>query len=259
MRQWSVLFKKEWIEMTRNFKILWIPLVFILLGIMQPVTSYYLPEIIKAAGELPEGAVFDIPVPTPQEVLVQTFGQYSQIGILVLVLAFMGIVAAEKNSGVSDIILVKPVSFANYITAKWVSIAIMTLGSFLLGILASWYYTGVLIGDVEFGELMKGSLVYGTWLVFLVTVTLLLSSLFKSNIFVAFMSLLVAIGLSALTSLLSKWMTWSPARLSTHAGSLLLTGSPDKQFALSMTVTLLLILVLLVSSIYLFAKKERAA
>ncbi len=245
--------------MTRNFKILWIPLVFILLGIMQPVTSYYLPEIIKAAGELPEGAVFDIPVPTPQEVLVQTFGQYSQIGILVLVLAFMGIVAAEKNSGVSDIILVKPVSFANYITAKWVSIAIMTLGSFLLGILASWYYTGVLIGNVEFGELMKGSLVYGTWLLFLVTVTLLLSSLFKSNIFVAFMSLLVAIGLSALTSLLSKWMTWSPARLSTHASSLLLTGSPDKQFALSLTVSLLLILVLLVSSIYLFAKKERAA
>jgi len=245
--------------MTRNFKILWIPLVFILLGIMQPVTSYYLPEIIKVAGELPEGAVFDIPVPTPQEVLVQTFGQYSQIGILVLVLAFMGIVAAEKNSGVSDIILVKPVSFANYITAKWVSIAIMTLGSFLLGILASWYYTGVLIGDVEFGELMKGSLVYGTWLVFLVTVTLLLSSLFKSNIFVAFMSLLVAIGLSALTSLLSKWMTWSPARLSTHASSLLLTGSPDKQFALSLTVSLLLILVLLLSSIYLFAKKERAA
>ncbi|WP_099361837.1 ABC transporter permease [Fredinandcohnia onubensis] len=259
MRQWSVLFKKEWIEMTRNFKILWIPLVFILLGIMQPVTSYYLPEIIKAAGELPEGAVFDIPVPTPQEVLVQTFGQYSQIGVLVLVLAFMGIVAAEKNSGVSDIILVKPVSFANYITAKWVSITIMTLGSFLLGILASWYYTGVLIGDLEFGELMKGSLVYGTWLVFLMTVTLLLSSLFKSNIFVAFMSLLVAIGLSALTSLLSKWMTWSPARLSTHASSLLLTGSPDKQFALSLTVSLLLILVLLVSSIYLFAKKERAA
>ncbi|WP_099354558.1 ABC transporter permease [Fredinandcohnia onubensis] len=259
MRQWSVLFKKEWIEMTRNFKILWIPLVFILLGIMQPVTSYYLPEIIKAAGELPEGAVFDIPVPTPEEVLVQTFGQYSQIGVLVLVLAFMGIVAAEKNSGVSDIILVKPVSFANYITAKWVSIAIMTLGSFLLGILASWYYTGVLIGDVGFGELMKGSLVYGTWLVFLITVTLLLSSLFKSNIFVAFMSLLVAIGLSALTSLLSKWMTWSPARLSTHASSLLLTGSPDKQFALSMTVSLLLILGLLVSSIYLFAKKERAA
>ncbi len=245
--------------MTRNFKILWIPLVFILLGIMQPVTSYYLPEIIKAAGELPEGAVFDIPVPSPQEVIVQTFGQYSQIGVLVLVLAFMGIVAAEKNSGVSDIILVKPVSFANYITAKWVSIILMTVGSFLLGILASWYYTGILIGDIGFGDLMKGSLVYGMWLVFLVTVTLLLSSLFKSNIFVAFMSLLVAIGLSALTSLLSKWMTWSPARLSTHASKLLLTGSPDKQFALSLMMSILFILILLVSSIYFFAKKERAA
>lgn len=259
MRQWTVLFKKEWVEMIRNFKIMWIPIVFILLGIMQPITSYYLPEIIKAAGELPEGAVFDIPVPTPQEVIVQTLGQYSQIGILILVLAFMGIVAAEKNSGVSDIILVKPVSFANYITAKWVSIAIMTLGSFFLGILASWYYTGILIGEIEFGELMKGSLVYGTWLLFLVTVTLLLSSLFKSNLLVALMSLLLAIGLSAITSLLSKWMMWSPARLSTHASSLLLTGSPDKQFTLSISVTILLILLLITSSIFLFAKKERVA
>ncbi|THE09712.1 ABC transporter permease [Bacillus timonensis] len=259
MRQWMVLFKKEWIEMTRNFKILWIPLVFILLGIMQPVTSYYLPEIIKAAGELPEGAVFEIPIPSPQEVIVQTLGQYSLIGILVLVLAFMGIVAAEKSSGVSDIILVKPVSFANYITAKWVSVVLMTIGSFLLGVLASWYYTGVLIGDIGFGELMKGALVYGTWLVFLVTVTLLLSSLFKSNLIVAFVSLLVAIGLSAITSLLSKWMSWSPARLSTHASKLLLTGSPDKHFALSLTISFLLVLVLLISSIYLFAKKERAA
>ncbi|MEH7224603.1 ABC transporter permease subunit [Bacillus sp. JJ1566] len=259
MRQWSILFKKEWIEMTRNFKILWIPLVFILLGIMQPVTSYYLPEIIKAAGELPEGSTFDIPVPSPQEVLVGTFGQYSQIGILVLVLAFMGIVAAEKISGVSDIILVKPVSFANYITSKWLSIVLMTIGSFLLGIIASWYYTGVLIGDIGFEELMKGSLVYGTWLVFLVTVTLLLSSLFKSNLLVALMSILVAIGLSAITSLLSKWMMWSPARLSTHASSLLLTGSPDKHFTLSLTVSILLILVLLVCATYFFAKKERAA
>ncbi len=245
--------------MTRNFKILWIPLVFILLGIMQPLTSYYLPEILKAAGELPEGAVFDIPVPSAQEVLVQTLGQYSQIGVLVLVLAFMGIVAAEKNSGVSDIILVKPVSFTNYLTSKWVSIVLMTLVSFFLGLLASWYYTGILIGDMAFGEVMKGFLVYGTWLVFLVTVTLLLSSLFTSGIFVAFASLLVAIGLSAITSLFSKWMMWSPARLSTHASQLLLTGSPDKQFVLSLSTTLLLILVLVASAIYLFARKERAA
>ncbi|MFT4416375.1 ABC transporter permease [Fredinandcohnia humi] len=259
MKQWMVLFKKEWLEMTRNYKILWIPLVFILLGIMQPVTSYYLPEIIEAAGNLPEGAVFEVPQPTPEEVLIQTLGQYSQIGVLILVLAFMGIVASEKNSGVSDIILVKPVSFVNYITAKWVSITVMTVGSFLIGILASWYYTGILIGDVAFGDFIQGALVYGTWLVFLITVTLLVSTILSSNGFVAFISLLVAIGLSAITSLLSKWMMWSPARLSTHAGQLLVTGSPDEHFALSMSITAVLIIALIGSAVVLFTKKERAA
>ncbi|MFS0865454.1 ABC transporter permease [Fredinandcohnia sp. 179-A 10B2 NHS] len=259
MSQWLVLFKKEWIEMTRNFKILWIPLVFILLGIMQPVTTHYLPEIIKAAGDLPEGAVFEMPDPTAQEVIVQTLGQYSQIGVLILVLAFMGIVASEKNSGVTDIILVKPVSFANYITAKWLSVVLMTLGSFLLGILASWYYTGILIGDIAFADVLQGSLVYALWLVFLVTVTLFLSTVISSSGFVAFMSLLVAIGLSALTPLLSKWMIWSPARLSSHAGNLFVTGSPDDHFALTMSITAVLIIALVGSAVVLFTKKERAA
>lgn len=259
MIQWLVLFKKEWLEMTRNYKILWIPLVFILLGIMQPVTSYYLPDIIKAAGDLPEGAVFEIPEPTAQEVIVQTLGQYSQIGVLILVLAFMGIVASEKNSGVTDIILVKPVSFVNYITAKWLSVVLMTLGSFLLGILASWYYTGILIGDIAFADVLRGSLVYVLWLIFIVTVTVFLSTLISSSGFVAFLSLLVAIGLSALTSLLSKWMVWSPARLSSHAGNLFVTGSPDENFTLTMSITVVLIIALVGSAVVLFTKKERAA
>ncbi|MCH1625165.1 ABC transporter permease [Fredinandcohnia quinoae] len=259
MSQWIVLFKKEWLEMIRNYKMLWMPLVFILLGIMQPVSSYYLPEILDKAGNLPEGAVFEIPLPTPSEVIVSTLGQYSQIGILVLALAFMGIVVAERNSGVSEIILVKPVSFFNYITAKWVSIAIITIGSFLLGMFASWYYTELLIGEVVFIDFLKGSLVYGLWLLFLVTVILLLSTVLKNSGLVAFLTILVAIALSGITSLFSKWMLWSPARLSTHASQLILTGSPDNSFILVFIITALLIIGFISLAIYFFSKKIRTA
>jgi ABC-2 type transport system permease protein len=256
MSQWLILFKKEWLEMSRNFKLLWMPLVFILLGIMQPVTSYYLPQILKAAGELPEGAVFDIPMPSSAEVLVGTLGQYSQIGVLVLALGFMGIIAGERSSGVAGMILVKPVSFTSYITAKWLSAVILTGISFFLGMLASWYYTKLLIGDIAFSTLLNGSLVYFVWLAFLITVTVLFSSFLKSSGIVAFVTIIIAILLSAITSLLSKWMTWSPANLSGHSYSIFMTESAGDHFTLVLTVSLALIIGLLILATQLFSRKE---
>lgn len=54
MRSAWVLYRKEMLEMTRSYKLIWIPVVFIILGIMQPLTTYYLPEILKASGDVPQ-------------------------------------------------------------------------------------------------------------------------------------------------------------------------------------------------------------
>ncbi len=242
--------------MSRNFKLLWMPLVFILLGIMQPVTSYYLPQILETAGELPEGAVLNIPVPSSAEVLVGTLGQYSQIGVLILALGFMGIVAGERSSGVAGMILVKPVSFTSYITAKWLSAVLLAGISFFLGMIASWYYTTLLIGDIAFSTLLNGSFIYFIWLAFLITVTVLFSSFLKSSGIVAFVTILTAILLSAITSLLSKWMIWSPARLSGHSHSILMTDTTGEHFVLALTVTIALIIGLLILATQVFSRKE---
>ena len=256
MTQWLVLFKKEWLEMTRNYKLLWLPLVFILFGILQPVTSYYMPVILESAGDLPEGTVIDIPLPTSAEVLVGTLGQYSQLGVLILTLAFMGIIAGERSSGVQEMILVKPVSYLNYVTAKWASMSILGLGSFLLGMVSSAYYTYLLIGDVEVGDAVNGTIVYGVWLLFLLTLTIFFSSFLKSSGLVAAVTIGIAIGLSALTSLLSKWMTWSPGKLSGHAASFITTGSAGDAFLLSLFITFGIIIILLWGSVHLIKKVQ---
>ncbi|MDQ0255837.1 hypothetical protein J2S74_003221 [Evansella vedderi] len=78
----------------------------VLLGVTQPITSYYLPDILKNFGGLPEGSLLEFPLPTGPQVLAETLGQFSQIGFLVLVLAFMGTVAGERNTGSSIMVLV---------------------------------------------------------------------------------------------------------------------------------------------------------
>ena len=71
MSQFTVLFQKEWKESVRNLKWVWIPIVFILLGIMEPITTYFLPQILESAGNMPDGAVFQLPEMTPGQILVQ--------------------------------------------------------------------------------------------------------------------------------------------------------------------------------------------
>jgi ABC-2 type transport system permease protein len=50
MRNAWILYQKEMLETARTYKLIWIPVVFILLGAMQPVVTYYMPEICGQRG-----------------------------------------------------------------------------------------------------------------------------------------------------------------------------------------------------------------
>jgi ABC-2 type transport system permease protein len=245
MKKWFVLFRKEWLEMSRNYKIIWIPLVFILFGLLQPVTNYYMPDILKNASDLPEGTIIEIPLPSSGEVLTQTLGQFNQMGVLILVLAFMGIVSAERKSGLIKAILVKPIDYSSYITAKWLSALILSAAAVALGMLASWYYTGLLIDPYPFMNLVKGTGLYLGWILFLLTFTVFLSSRLKSSGLVAAFTLLLSILLSLSTSLLGKWMDWSPAQLTTAASSYLVDGSVEGPLLLPLVITGVLVVLFL--------------
>lgn len=256
MRQWLVLYRKEMLEMSRNYKWIWVPLVFILLGIMQPVMFYYMPEILQAAGNLPEGTVIDIPLPGGGEVLMQTLSQYGTMGLLVLVLSMMSVVSGERNSSVIELILVKPVSYTNFITAKWAGMLTITTVAFMLGYLGAWYYTMQLIGSVPIGDVVISLLYYLLWLYLIVSITLLTSSIFRSIGATAFITLGGVALLTILTGLMSRVLAWSPSRLSELAG-LSAMGSPiDAPIGAIVTVTIIGIAVCLVLSVYTLRNKQ---
>ena len=81
MRNTLLLYGKEMLEMSRSYKLLWVPVVFILLGVMQPVMMYYLPELLAASGDLPAELASTLAVPSAPEVMAQVLNQYNTIGI----------------------------------------------------------------------------------------------------------------------------------------------------------------------------------
>jgi len=256
MTQWTVLYRKEIIEMARNYKILWIPIVFILLGVMQPVSSYYMPEILATFGGLPEGTILEMPIPTGAEVLMSVLSNYGMLGVLILVLSAMGVVSGERQSGVAGMVMIKPVSYSSYILSKWAGLLTITLFSLVIGYIASWYYTSLLIETVAFELVFQSVVIYSLWLIFVVTLTLFFSTLMKGNGSVAFISIFVVFAFSTLTSILGKYMKWSPATMTKHTGQILLTGELDSSFILAVFTTIAIIVIVLISAIQVFKQKE---
>lgn len=256
MTQWTVLYRKEMLEMIRNYKVLWIPIVFVLLGVMEPVSAYYMPEILDTLGGLPEGTILEMPTLTGVEVLMNVLSNYGMLGVLILVLGGMGVVSAERQSGVAGMVMMKPVPYSSYILSKWVGLLTITLFSLSIGYIASWYYTNLLIETVAFEPIFQSLVIYSIWLVFVVTLTLFFSTIIKGSGSVAFVTIFVVFAISMITSILGRYMKWSPATMIEHAGEVLLLGELDVSFLLALIITIAIIIVILISSIQIFKQKE---
>lgn len=213
MRQFLLFFRKEMLEMGRSYKWLWVPLVFLLLGIMQPLMTRFMPVILESAGNMPTGMTITIEPPSGIEVMAQTLGQYNSVGLMILVLSIMTLISGERQSGVSQMIFAKPVSYVSYAAAKWAIMLSLVTASFVLGYAGAWYYTIQLIGSVDTVAVVTSGFLYLLWLWFAGSLTLLMSSIMNAAAGIAFVSLGATILLSMASEWLPRYLTYSPGSL----------------------------------------------
>ncbi|WP_424768851.1 ABC transporter permease [Paenibacillus sp. sgz302251] len=255
LTRFFVMVQKEALELIRSFKLLWVSLVFVLLGVMQPISMHFMPLLLEKAGNMPEGTVIDIPKPLGEEVLAQTLQQFGTLGILILVLVAMGTVSGERSSGAASMILVKPISVLTYIGSKLTTLLLFTFISLSAGYLASWYYTGLLFGGVSFDKVLGSLLVYGLWLSFVMTLTVFFSTLLRSAAAAAFSTLGASVLLSVLAGIFPKQLGWSPGALSGFAYRVVTSGPlHDSRFVWAIVSALILIAAALSASIWLLKR-----
>lgn len=216
MKTFRVLLLKEWREQTRNFKIVWIPLVFILFGILEPVTNYYLPEIMKSVGNLPEGATFTWPEFTGEDIFASLLGQYQFIGVLVIVLAFMGTLSGERKNGTATLLYVRPISYNQYFLSKWLVVNGIVLLSVWLGFLAAWYYIDILFNPVAASDVLPFIATYSLWMMFVVTVTLACSASLPTG-GAAGVAIAITLIYQIIDSLIGAYWTISPWKIAIHS------------------------------------------
>lgn len=256
--QWKTIYRKEMLEYWRNFSWIWMPIVFIILAIMDPLTTYYMPIILDNVGGLPEGAAIEIPEIAPAEALMMSLSEFSMFGVLIINLITMGTIAGERKSGVVELILVKPIHYATYISSKWAAKLTLILFSLFSGLLISWYYVNLLFGDISLLALIQTSVFYALWIIFIVTVAIFFSCLFKSSSIVLAASIGSLLGMFSVYTIFSHKLIWFPNSLSTHIHEMLQTGVISNDLWITSIITVVSSIVLLFFSFYIFQKKELA-
>lgn len=131
--------KKEFLEYARTYKLLILGLVFLLFGLMNPLTAKFTPDLLGVLA--PEGLQITLPEPTALDAWAQFFKNVSQIGLIVLVVLFSGMLATEFAKGTLVQMLTKGLSRSAVLLAKWTGAAVLWTGAYGLCFAVTGLYT----------------------------------------------------------------------------------------------------------------------
>jgi ABC-2 type transport system permease protein len=158
MTAFGILLRKELLESVRTLRLPIFAGLFLVLGILSPVTARYIQEIVGAFAPAQIGIVF--PPPTASDAVDQLQKNIGQFGSLAAILLAMGSVAVEKERGTAAFVLVKPVSRAAFLAAKVAALGIVLALASALAVGAGWIYTTILFAPQQ----IEGWIVFGVFL-----------------------------------------------------------------------------------------------
>lgn len=251
MKGYIAFSKKEVLEGIRTYRVLILAAVFFLFGMLSPLTAKLMPEIFKSLAL--DGIVITIPEPTALDAYAQLFKNTSQMGLLVLLLVFSGMLSGEISKGTLIHMLTKGLSRNAVILAKYsVSLAFWTIG-LALAALTTYGYTAYLFSSGNMPNLFFA--IFCLWLfgALLLALILLSSSIVPGNFGgLTLTSMLVVIMMIAdVFPLLHKF---NPIALSSQNVALLSQTASVGDLLPIVGITILLILGSLVGSMLCFSK-----
>ena len=215
--------RKEFIEQWRTYRLLVLVIVLVFFGMTSPLLAKYTPELLKlipATG----GVSLNFPAPTVMDAVGQYVKNISQFGILLALLLSMGAVAQEKDKGTAGLMLVKPLSRSTFILSKFVALGLAFLACLLVAALGAYYYTLILFQPIDLGAWLGMNLLVWVYLMVFVALTVLFSTLGRSQAAAAGLSfgVLLILGLAGSLGNLGEYL---PAQLITWGVGLMAGAS----------------------------------
>jgi len=244
--------RKEFLESLRRGWLLIILSVFLFTGLTSPLLAKYTPEILTMLPEM-EAISSIIPEPTLLDSANQFVKNISQFGFLLAILMTMGAVSQEKVNGTASMVLVKPLPRGVFLFSKFIALSLVFLISLLIAALGAFYYSNLLFTASDFSTWLWMAILLWLIITVYISLTLLFSTLFRSQPAAAGVSFGVMILFSLLGSL-PTFENFLPNGLSTWAINLFTGGETSGWIAL--LASLGIIVLSLLSAWLIFRKQE---
>ena len=253
MRAYFAFTKKEFTENLRTYKLMIMIVVFLIFGMMSPLFAKFMPEILKAAGL--DASALGMGMPTAMDSFAQFFKNVGQLGLLVLVIVFSGIMGNELSKGALINILTKGMKRSTVILSKFTMATVIWTVSYLLCLAVTYAYTAY------YFTIENTSNVFLTfssmWLfgVLLVAIVILGGVLFRN----IYGSLLLTGGIVVVMTIVNiapKLQRYNPITLSSDNVQLITAQKAALDFIPAVIICAVLTIVSVLASIMIFNKKQ---
>lgn len=244
------LWKLEWLRIWRTQRWLILGSVYGVFGLLGPLTVRYLPEIIDRFGGTK--VVGELPPMMPADGITQYVSSAQQFGLLAV--AFVGAAALAFDAHREMAMFLRARASVRDIFIPRLAVnSVAAISGFVFGVTLAYVGTGLLLEWLDLPSVVVGSVLQSLYLVFAVVVIGLVSSLVRSVVGTALISLglLIAIGLASLIPPLALWL---PSDL-LGALDALIRGS-EFEYWRSIVVTVASIVILVPVSIARLERRE---
>lgn len=254
MDGFGIFLGKELREAARMHRLLVVGILFLLLGIISPVTAKYTNELLKLVGSGQQGVQILLPPPSVKDAVAQYLKNVAGTGLLVAVLLPMGMIAREKERGTAAFALTKPLARSAFLLAKFVALVLTLTVGVVLAALATYFYTALLFEPLPLGGFVGCTVLVLLSLLVYATCTFLGSALVSSQLAAAGIGLGAWVGLS-LVGIIPQVVQYTPAGLLEPASALAL-GTAAPHLAVSTLANLILIVALVALAWLSFHRQE---
>lgn len=197
------------------------------MGLIEPVATKYAGTLLSHVAA---SAAVSLPKPTAAQAMSSYVAEATIVGLIVLVAVSASAYNFDARPGLSAFFRTRVQSMWRLVAPRFAASAAAGVLGYLLGTLAAWYETSLLIGSLPVGGLLAGTLCAAVYLLFAVAVTAFAASLTKTT--VACVGIALAILLAALPLLgdVHAISSWVPSALAGAPGDLV-TSPPAYHLA----------------------------
>lgn len=253
MKSFIAFTKKEFCENIRTYKLFLMMVVFFLLGMMNPITAKLTPQLLKSL--MPKGINITITEPAALDSWTQFFKNVPQLGLIVLVIIFSGIMTNEFSRGTLINMLTKGLSRSVVILSKFTMAAAVWTLSYVLCFSITYAYTAYLWNSDGIHNILLSVFILWYFGILLLAIIILGGVLFKNN----YGGLLFTGGFVAILLILNispMLQKYNPITLVSKNMNLLTNNMSVSDFTLPIIISSIAVIGFLNLAIAIFNKKQ---